>query len=218
MPHPRHMTPRLEAGVTPTKPATPGAALLPRNSFEAAAAGGSGGDAAAAFDSLDELCDCLSDLDSCCLGCWCPCVGAFRIADAVPSTRERRWACCFLHSLPLPMARCCGGYMLRRAYRRWRQLPETHTAVLSCDIVAGCCLHDCSMCQLLRDIDGAAAPAEQQPRTPRTPGSEAPRGGTPAGGGGSGTRGGGAAAGEAGEPPTPATPRATPAPSCAMER
>ncbi|KAF9674121.1 hypothetical protein SADUNF_Sadunf10G0094700 [Salix dunnii] len=93
------------------------------------------------------LCDCFSDLNSCCLTCWCPCVAFGRIAEIV----DRGSTSCGMSGTLYTLILCLTGFSWRKARAQIvvsivfarnvlcvKSTENSRTAALTCLSVTSC--------------------------------------------------------------------------------
>ncbi|BBM98074.1 hypothetical protein MPTK1_1g10640 [Marchantia polymorpha subsp. ruderalis] len=96
------------------------------------------------------LYDCMNDCDTCCWGCWCPCV---LVGKNVEVLDEGATSCCTAGTLFCLLQYCVGvGCIYTCIYRgRLRQkygLPPGPCG----DCLTDCCCQACSICQVTREL------------------------------------------------------------------
>ncbi|XP_021719289.1 protein PLANT CADMIUM RESISTANCE 2-like [Chenopodium quinoa] len=96
------------------------------------------------------LCDCCSDMSSCCLTCWCPCITFGRIAEIVDRGST---SCCTsgtLYTLLLCLTGCQSIYSCTYRSKLKAQLgmPDNCCA----DLCSHCCCEYCALCQEYREL------------------------------------------------------------------
>ncbi|KAL1568601.1 protein PLANT CADMIUM RESISTANCE 2-like [Salvia divinorum] len=96
------------------------------------------------------LCGCLSDCDSCCLTCWCPCITFGRISEIV----DRGSSSCCLNGTWYTLLACltgcpwCYSCFYRSKMRRQYSLHESPC----CDCLVHCFCQTCALCQEYREL------------------------------------------------------------------
>ena len=93
--------------------------------------------------------DCFSDIGTCCMACWCPCINFGNIA-AYAWDSSSSWICClaYLGAACLGFQQCF-SMMARDAFRR--------KLAITGDCCSDCCIHafahGCALCQEQRELD-----------------------------------------------------------------
>ncbi|KAK9116091.1 hypothetical protein Sjap_015038 [Stephania japonica] len=98
------------------------------------------------------LCDCCSDISSCCLTCWCPCVTFGRIAEIVDRGSTSCGVSGALYTLILCVTGCACMYscFYRSKLRGQYFLEEGPCTCTDCCL--HCCCEECALCQEYREL------------------------------------------------------------------
>ncbi|KAJ8760766.1 hypothetical protein K2173_018822 [Erythroxylum novogranatense] len=96
------------------------------------------------------LCDCFSDIGSCCLTCWCPCIAFGRIAEMVDRGSTSCGVSGALYTLILCLTGCsCLYSSFYRSKLRGQYFLEESPC-------GDCCIHfcceECALCQEYREL------------------------------------------------------------------
>ncbi|XP_058732529.1 protein PLANT CADMIUM RESISTANCE 3-like [Vicia villosa] len=96
------------------------------------------------------FCDCFSDLSSCCLTLWCPCVAFGRVAEIV----DKGTTSCCVHGLLYCLLGSVGlgslyGCIYRTKLRNVFGIDGSQTS----DCLASCCCFPISLCQEHRELE-----------------------------------------------------------------
>uniref|UniRef100_A0A6N2MXL7 Uncharacterized protein n=1 Tax=Salix viminalis TaxID=40686 RepID=A0A6N2MXL7_SALVM len=96
------------------------------------------------------LCDCFSDLNSCCLTCWCPCVAFGRIAEIVDRGSTSCGMSGTLYTLILCLTGCsCFYSCFYRSKLRGQFFLEESPCT---DCCVHCFCEECALCQEYREL------------------------------------------------------------------
>ncbi|KAJ8770081.1 hypothetical protein K2173_010126 [Erythroxylum novogranatense] len=96
------------------------------------------------------LCDCFSDMPSCCLTAWCPCITFCRIADIVDKGKTTSLMSGGVFAILACATGCSGLYswISRSKMRKEYMLEETPCN----DFCVHCCCEPCALCQEYREL------------------------------------------------------------------
>ncbi|XP_057416441.1 protein PLANT CADMIUM RESISTANCE 2-like [Lotus japonicus] len=97
------------------------------------------------------LCDCSSDVKTCCITCWCPCVTFGRVAEVVDQGSTSCGASGALYTLIMCVLGCGCLYscFYRSKLRRQYMLKESPCS----DCLVHCCCESCALCQEYRELE-----------------------------------------------------------------
>ncbi|KAJ6772035.1 DUF614 FAMILY PROTEIN-RELATED [Salix koriyanagi] len=96
------------------------------------------------------LCDCFSDLNSCCLTCWCPCIAFGRIAEIVDRGSTSCGMSGTLYTLILCLTGCsCFYSCFYRSKLRGQFFLEESPCT---DCCVHCFCEECALCQEYREL------------------------------------------------------------------
>ncbi|XP_073287739.1 protein PLANT CADMIUM RESISTANCE 2-like [Primulina huaijiensis] len=96
------------------------------------------------------LCDCCSDVRSCCMTCWCPCITFGQVAEIVNKGSPSCGISGGLYGLIGFATGCCCIYscFYRSKLRKQYLLPESPCN----DFLVHCCCESCALCQEYREL------------------------------------------------------------------
>ncbi|KAI4357592.1 hypothetical protein L6164_001530 [Bauhinia variegata] len=96
------------------------------------------------------LCDCCSDVQNCCITCWCPCITFGQIAEIVDRGSTSCGASGALYGLIAFISGCACIYscFYRSKLREQYLLEESPCG----DCCVHCCCESCALCQEYREL------------------------------------------------------------------
>uniref|UniRef100_A0A2P2MA66 Protein PLANT CADMIUM RESISTANCE 2-like n=1 Tax=Rhizophora mucronata TaxID=61149 RepID=A0A2P2MA66_RHIMU len=97
-----------------------------------------------------DLCDCFSDVPSCCLTCWCPCISFGRIAEIVDqgATTCTTGGAIYAILAYFTGYACIYSCVYRSKLRKQYALEERPCN----DCLVHCCCESCALCQEYREL------------------------------------------------------------------
>ncbi|OVA12241.1 Uncharacterized protein family Cys-rich [Macleaya cordata] len=96
------------------------------------------------------LCDCLDDVNNCCITCWCPCITFGQVSEIV----DKGSSSCGMNGALYTLIACVTGCpCFYSCFYRSKLRQNYHLKMTPCcDCLTHCCCGQCALCQEYREL------------------------------------------------------------------